>query len=292
MSRTNEEITSEEDFDLPGSLSEAFLDDCERDVKNLRVVKSQIMVLNSEKRDEAHRLAKEMNLSRKDILSLVQHSCIKKKDDFPKWWKRTMADEVCRIITVQNGIVAANGFFTKHLDFFCQSLNGLAHGRRVLSDKLKTVVEDGQRALITTVEGMIETCGESTFNDALCHVPHLSKDHIHACIDEMKILATTADAMAESEIEALSVVWDALKTSSNERDHFWSDLEESTKDIQTRADGPFDSVLQSCVNGAEEWVLSSVKDATKIHRLLIIRLLRLEKVHGEVEKQRGKQDAR
>eukprot|EP00957_Ditylum_brightwellii_P092376 7033677-Ditylum_brightwellii.AAC.1 len=86
----------------------------------------------------------------------------------------------------------------------------------------------------------------------------------------MKILATTADAMAKSKIEALSVVWEGLKTLSNERDHFLSNPNESTKDIQTRADGLFDSVLQSCVNGAEELVLSSVKDATKIHRLLII----------------------
>eukprot|EP00957_Ditylum_brightwellii_P108450 8272783-Ditylum_brightwellii.AAC.1 len=46
VSRANGEITSQEDFDLPGSLSESFLDDCGKDMKNLCVVKSQIMALN------------------------------------------------------------------------------------------------------------------------------------------------------------------------------------------------------------------------------------------------------
>jgi len=278
--------------DEPGSLSELFLKQCEKDLKELRMWRSETMVSNQLTRNKARILSKEMHLRGRDLISLSIHSVKKRMKDLPEWWNPQVAEKVCRSIIGKDSIIGINNLFTFHLDIVYQSLQSVSLGRESLSKTLKEVLEGAHKTLLTTVEGEIDANDAYAFHGALSRLPPLSKEHIQACIDEIKILIETVDAMAQSEIEALTVVWEALCISSNERGDFWGEVEESTKAFQATTDTSFESVIRNSTKDIEEWVLTSVKDATRIHRQLSARLLKLSKIHEEVEKLRSKQDAK
>ena len=140
-----------------------------------------------------------------------------------------------------------------------------------------------------TIEGEINAReAHTSFHYALICLPSLSKEDIYACIEEMNVLVSTVDSMAQSEVEALAVVWEALNVSSDERGAFWEEIEDIS--FKNKAGCPFDLVLHSCNESAEEWVLTVLKDGSKIHKLLCTVLVKLEKVHKNLESLRLKQD--
>ena len=280
-------------IEAPRSLSESFLDQCENDIKQLRLMKTELLVSNGDSRSKSQLLAKEMHLRARDVASLVVHSTKKQRRDFPSWWDPKIVDDVCHIVTSKDAVVRADGSFTKHLHFVCQCLESVASGRRALSQTLKSVVEGAYKTLLTAVDG--ETYASEaydSFHDALFRLPSLSKEHIRACIDEMETLVTAVEAMSQSEIEALTVVWDAVSITSSERGTFWSDVEEAVASVQAQGDGPFGDLFKKSGADLEDWVRSSAVDAKKVYRHLNTRLFKLGKIHEEVEAQRSKQDAK
>lgn len=277
----------------PRSLSESFLDHCENDIRELRLKKTELLVSNGDSRSQTQILAKEMHLRARDVVSLVVHSTKKQRRDFPSWWDPKIIDDVCHIVTSKDTVVRADGLFTKHLHFVRQCLESVASGRRELSHTLKNVVERAYKTLLTAVDG--ETYASEaydSFHEALFRLPPLSMEHIRACIDEMETLVTAVEAMSQSEIEALTVVWDAVSITSTERGNFWSDVEEAVASVQAQGEGPFRDVFKTSGIDLEDWVRSSAVDARKIYRHLNTRLFKLGKIHEEVEAQRSKQDAK
>jgi len=277
----------------PGCLSIKFLDDCERDIKKLRVLKSEKMLSNVEKCENIRSIAKEMHANLRDLSTLVIHNLKKRRREFPDWWDNSTSDQVFEAVS-KKGSTIVNESFTKHLDLTLETLRGITHGRKLLSDTLKQVIEDSHDALLATAEDCQMDIKDlyKSLHKALFDLPHLSKQHIQACIDEMQMLVTAAESIAQSEIETLTVLWEGLNLSSNERGKFWGELEELSSKIEMDTTGPFDTILGECPAGVEEWVLKSITEATKVQRMLGIRVFKLKRLHGEVERLRRKQEAK
>ena len=275
----------------PNMLSDNFLDACEEDIRHLKRLRSEVMISNQAVRDEARKLTLDMHLRGRDLLSLSLHSLKKQSKELPPWWDPKIAEEVCRSIINKDYVVGLTTTFSKHLKTVHESLKNVSTGRVALSKTLILIIESAHSALLATVAGEIDAKeAHSSFHEALSRLPPLSKEHVHACIDEMKILTEAVDAMAQSEVEALTVVWEALDVSSNARGNFWIEVDESSKAIETNTTNPFDNVRKVCTVDIEEWLLIAMKDAIKIHQMLNTGLLKLNKIHQEVEKLRSKQD--
>ena len=138
-----------------------------------------------------------------------------------------------------------------------------------------------------TIEGEIDARESHTsFHDALICLPSLSKEHIYACIEEMNVLVSTVHSMAQSEVEALVVVWEALNVSSDKRGVFWEEIKDIS--FKNKAGCPFDLVLHLCNESAEEWILTVLKDGSKIHKLICTVLVKLENVHTKIRKSKIK----
>lgn len=275
----------------PKSLSEEFINECEKDLKNLKRIKSETMVANQICRDNAKTLANEMHLQGRELLSLGLHSIKKRFKDPPQWWDPQIAEEACRAIVSRECIINTSSTFTKHLNMISDSLESVSSGRRALSNCLKNIIEDAHHTLIKTVEGDIDADDAySSFDKALSRLPKLSKEHIVACLDEMNTLIAAVHDMSQSETEALTVVWQALNVSNSERGQFWSDLNETAH--SSTANNDFDEVKKACAEDIEEWVIAAIKESTKINRKLNGDLLKLSKIHQEVERLRSKQDTK
>jgi len=274
----------------PNSLSEDFLDRCERDVKELKILKAETIALNQSNKDTAKKLTDNMHLRGRELVSISIHSIKKRYKDLPSWWNPQVAEDVCRTIVGKDHNIGVHDLYTRHLDIICESLRSTSKGRETLSKGLKDIVQDAHITLLSTVEGADDASeAHTSFHEALSRLPSLSKEHIYACLEEMNILVLAVEAMTQSEIEALTVVWEALSINSSERGNFWSRVEESTKAYQSNTEGPLDSI-RTCTADIEEWVLIALKNANKVYRSLRARLIKLKKVHSEVESLRSKQD--
>ena len=282
--------TSNDQTGESNSLSEEYLDRCESELKKLKMIKTNVKVSNQSIREEAKQLTADMHLRGRELLSLSIHSIKKRMKDLPSWWDPHIAEEVCRSIVSREALIKVNATYTRHLEAVHDSLSSLSNGRRTLSQTLKEIVKSAHNSLLQTVEGEIDA-GEAyaSFDAALARLPPLSKESMNACIEEMNTLIAAVDAMAQSEVEALTVVWDALNVSNSEKGVFWGAVEESTKSFQSQSHNNFDSVLKACTTDIEEWLLCAVKDAQKIHRTLSNSLLKLNKIHEEVERLSMKQ---
>jgi len=87
-------------------------------------------------------------------------------------------------------------------------------------------------------------------------------------------------------------LWEGLNLTSSERGQFWGELDQRTSQIEMSTASPFDNVLGECSAEVEEWVLKSSKDATRVQRMLGLRVFKLNKIHEEVERLKHKQDAK
>jgi len=274
----------------PGTLTDDFLSRCERDMKHLKMEKTNLKVINQKIREEAKILSYEMNLRGRELLSLSMHSLKKKMKDLPDWWDPWVAEEVCRSIVSKEATIKVNPLYTTHLKAIHSSLNGISKGRNTFSSTLEDIVKSAHNSLLSTVAGQLDA-GEAyaSFDAALTRLPSLSKERVYACIQEMNTLIDAVEAMAQSEIEALTVVWDALSVSQNEKGDFWDEVEKATKFQESKPNHEFDEVLKTCTVDIEEWLLSAVKDAQKIHRILSNGLMKLNRIHDEVERLSNKQ---
>lgn len=287
-----DDVMIETEFE-PDSLSDKNIDNYEKDLKKLKALKSEVMVANQQRRDAAKTLTNEMNLNGKELLSLCIHSIKKRSKAFPKWWDRHLAEEVCRSIVSRDCVIGIAVSYTKHLNIITDSLQSISLGRSALSNCLKTIIEDAHNTLLKTVEEDADVNeAYSSFDKALSRLPKLSKEHICACIDEMNTLVVAVDGMCQSEIEALTVVWESLNVTNSEKGQFWSNVKDSTKALQSFKSANFEEVKKACAEDIEEWVISAIKESMKINRSLGASLLKLSEIHTEVEKLRSKSDAK
>jgi hypothetical protein len=274
----------------PGTLADDFLSFCEAEMTKLKMEKAKMKVSNQTFREGAKRLTKDMHLRGRELLSLSIHSIKKRMKDLPDWWDHRVAEEVCRSIMSKEPVVKVGTLYTKHLEAIYGSLSSLSKCREMLSKTLQNIVKNAQNTLLRTVESELDA-GEAyaSFDAALSRLPPLSKENVNACIEEMNTLVEAVDTMAQSEVEALTVVWDALSISRSEKGNFWGHVEQATKSIQSQPHHDFEVVLKVCTNDIEEWLLCAVKDAQKVHRTLNNSLLKLSKIHEEVERLSTKQ---
>jgi Kinesin-like protein len=274
----------------PGTLSEDFLSRCERDMKKLKMEKTNLKVCNQQMREEAKTLTFEMHLRGRELLSLSMHSMKKKMKDLPEWWDARVAEEVCRSIVSKEATIKVNPCYTNHLKAIHSSLNSISKGRKTLSSTLQDIVKNAHNSLLSTVAGQLDT-GEAyaSFDAALARLPPLSKERVYACIQEMNTLIDAVEVMAQSEIEAITVVWDALNVSHSEKGDFWDEVEKAIKSHESQPKHDFDEVLKTCTNDIEEWLLGAVKEAQKTHRTLSNGLMKLNIIHDEVERLSNKQ---
>ena len=277
----------------PNCLSDTHIDGCESELKKLKRIKSEALVSNQISRDEAKQLAQDMHLQGRELLSLCIHSVKRREKVLPKWWDAHVAEDACRAVVSRDCVISVSSSYTKHLNIIRESLDSISSGRKSLGDCLKSIIQCAHRTLLSTVEGDIDANeAYASFDKALSRLPKLSKEHICACLDEMKTLVAAVHDMSQSETEALTVVWQALNVTNNEKGQFWSDLNESAKIFQANKSDDFDSVKKACAEDIEEWVILAIKDSTKVNRMLNDHLLKLSKIHEEVERLRSKQDAK
>jgi kinesin family protein 4/21/27 len=270
----------------PKSLQSEYLDRCEQDLTSLRLQKSRKAVANSDKRKEVHSLVMEMHVTEDDIISLLSTSTV---HPIPSWWEKDVAGRVVNLIVKEDDIVDVSTMFTQHLDHICAVLTAVSEQRKKLSSALKDAIDRAQRTLLSTVGEEVDASeAYASFHEALFNLPTLSQEHIQTCIEEINALTAGVEAMTQSEIEALTVVWEALHITTNEKGNFWGDIEDFSKVAGSKETSIFESIHSS----DEEWVAEAVKEASTAYRLLSTRLHKLEQIHLEVEKLRSKQDAK
>ena len=274
----------------PGMLSDDYLSFCETEMKKLKMEKAKMKVSNQTYREDAKRLTKDMHLRGRELLSLSIHSIKKRMKDLPPWWDNHTAEDVCRSIVSKEALVKVSPSYTKHLEAIHDCLSSLSKGRETLSKTLQDIVKSAHTTLLQTVESELDA-GEAyaSFDAALARLPPLSKENVNACIEEMNTLVEVVDAMAQSEVEALTIVWDALSVSRSEKGTFWGKIEQATKSIQSQPHHDFEVVMKACTIDIEEWLMCAVKDSQRIHRTLNNSLLKLSKIHEEVERLSKKQ---
>ena len=81
----------------------------------------------------------------------------------------------------------------------------------------------------------------------------------------MNTLIVAVDDMSQSEIEALTVVWEALNVPNGEKGQFWSDVKELAKTFQSLKHNGFDTVRKACAEDIKEWVISAIKEGIKVN---------------------------
>jgi hypothetical protein len=275
----------------PGSLSHTYLDDCEKDVKSLKAIKSQTHISNAMMRNDARKIAKDMHLRGQELFSLVIASITMRMSELPHWWNKDMASEVCRSILSKEVVVSVNDSFTMHLSSILESLKSVSTARKSLSDILNRIVRESQNLLLSTVESEIDsTEAHSSFQVALSRLPSLSKEYIQACIDEINILLGAVDAMTQSEIEALTVLWEAFDVGQSQRGSFWDKIEDMTLGAGVPTENPFPRLLQTYSIDTEEWIYECTNKSVSLYQVLSTKLSKLSTVHQEVEKLKSQQD--
>lgn len=274
-------------------LGDDFLSRCEKSVSELLLRKSKVLADNSKLQKNALSLVMEMNLGEADVAALAIQSVNRRLGSMPSWWNAEIADMVTRSIATEGGVIRSSRPFSQHLEVVHESLSAVAKARRELSNKLREIIERAQQTLLKTVDGELEAHeAYSTLHDALFRLPPLSKERIHSCMTEIEALTAGVDAMSQSEIEALAVVWEASNISTAKRGKFWGWIDKALQEKESEHRGPFDDVVRLSTTAGEDWVLAAVKNGSKSFRDLETRLFKLEKIHEEVEQLRSRQDSK
>ena len=298
----NEEATAAEELPLGNELpflkssclSESFLDSCDRDIAQMKQMQSDRLLSNVEKCDQLRVMLKQMHVGKNELPSIIMYGLRKRKWGVPTWWDENVSEMVYSALFRQ-GSILVNKAFTDHISLMLQTLQAISNSRQLLSNALTAVIDESHGALLATAQG----CGMMNVEDltrslqeALQHLPPISKEHSKACIDEMQMLNEAAEAVAQSEVETLTVLWEGLNVSSNQRGKFWGELEDSTSKLQMKTAGPFDHIVRECPPEVEDWVLKSLNEAAKVQKLLRIRVMKLKRIQEEVERLKKKQDAK
>ena len=277
----------------PITASETYLSNCDNAVAELQMEKSKILSKNSGLQNETLSMVKEMNLDGKDIISLVCRTVKRRFASLPPWWENQTLEMISRSVTTVGGVIRTSRQFTQHLELVHDALKDVVAARRLLASKLRSIVERTHQTLLKTVDREFDTNSElSIVQDEIFRLPPLSREFIHACFTEIESLSMEVGVMSQSEIEALSVVCEALNVSSANRGMFWDTIDQSLRDIQGDNVGPFNDVIALSANHGEEWLLSEIKAGTKSYVELEAGLFKLQKIHAEVEQLRDRQDSK
>lgn len=286
--------------DDAGLFAENLLTSCEDELRKMRVMKSELLIKSNSAYERAHRLVSETHTSSEELLELARASILKKRGTLGvDWWTEDVCKQVCDFITMSNMKVPTSSLWGKHMEVITESVEAIADGREEFSGKLKLVVEEAHKQLMSVIEGDDDaTEAYTSFHSALFRLPRLSNEHIKACVNEIKILVGAADVMMQSETEALTVVWDALGLNEEMRGCFWGECAEAVSVYQNEGgEGAFDGISLAGTDNdrdanAEAWLIDFFKDAKIFERELSAKLYRLQVIHAEVEKKRSKQDAK
>jgi hypothetical protein len=274
-------------------LREEFILRCEDDITGLRLQKTKILVDNAAMRSSMYSLVSDMRLSEDDVLSLVLDSVRYRETTIPEWWNSEVGATVARAIVDEGGVARVTRTFTRHMVLINDALHSIARSRQTLSSMLRSLIERAQSVLLQTV-GRVSEANDAcrTFHDTLFGLPPLSKERILACITEVKALSGGVENMTQSEIEALTVVWEAIAVSTEERTQFWEQIDAEILVKQSDPLETFDEVVRLSSIDGEKWVTVAITDIRQSFQELSVRLFKLEKIHQEVEKQRFQQDAK
>lgn len=263
-----------------------FLTSCEGHVMQLRVKKSENLVRIRELQQLVTDLVGHMHLNGRQALELVEESMQRNVFRTPTWWDPTLAGNLLLDIAQMKFFSSSSTKMSDHMEWVHTVLSSAAHSRRTISDALKLEIERAQRTLLDIVGREIDASDAyAGFHDALFRLPSSSKDLIVACVSEMEALVDGIEAMTQSEIEALTVVWEALKILPADRRNFWGMVEKAESQgsiILFKAASPF----------CEEWMETSIQKATAVYGNMDKRLQKLKTIHKEVEKLRSKQDTK
>jgi hypothetical protein len=281
-------------YEVPIHLEDSFLSNCEAQLRRLRIEKSKATAKYASMQIETQKLITDMNVSESAILPMV-HTCLEKQSlGLPSWWRNEIAEAVAFSLVSENGFSRHTSAYVKHLSKLHEIITAVSLARRNLSAKLKGVVQKAQKTLLDTVDGEIDAKeAYSSFHDALFRLPPLSREMINACSTEIDALLTGVQSMIQSEIEALTVVWEALDISSSKRGTFWGEIQESMRSIENIMSSVFDGDASSdCVWDLEDWILPAKEKATVTFLELEKLLFKLQKIHKEVERLSAKQDVK
>ena len=305
-------------------LSGKFLDKCEESLSELKRQKSNQFLQNIHILSECSKLATDMNLTKNEVKDLTSLYISRYHHDKAKLLlsSKTNLQAISFSIATANQIPSSatvaksDEMYSELLSFVYAALTSVASNRQNFSEALRKEVEYAQIELLKSVssseietdQNMDNTISEALqgFNDALHRLPRLSKELILSCIEELRALTSAAESMTASEIEALTLVWEALgqDVSLQQRQDFWIDLEEGMKTLEVEVSNPFDSITTGSnvlpdegetstkTFMVEDWIYSAIRDATKAYRLLSLRLYKLSKVHTDVERNRSLQDTK
>ena len=306
-------------------LSSSFLNECDEALRELKRKKSNQFLQNIHLLSECSTFATDMNLTKTEVKDLSSLYISRYHHEKAK----LLLSSQSNLQAISHSIAAATQSPSPtaaaksdemYSDLLClvhKALTSVATIRSKFSEALRRAVDHAQAELLTSVslsevdkpdEHMDNnTINEALqgFNDALHRLPRLSKELILTCIEELRALTSAAESMTTSEIEALTVVWEALDQdiSPHQRQGFWVNLEDGMKSLEVEVNSPFDLVMtglntsgdndKSIVSSmVEEWIYGAIRDATKSYRLLSLRLFKLSKVHNDVECNRSLQDTK
>jgi len=280
-----------------GSLEAEFLGRCEDDIAELRVRKSQMLVKNRESVQRIRELAKNLHSTVPGLVSLVEMTLKGTKRLLPMWWNGEDAIELLKNVIVASPRADNWDGDPRCIQLIHEVLETVAERRQRISSLLREVVEKAQEALLDIVGREVDASeAYASFRDALMKLPSLSVDFMQSCTLEIEALTSGVETMTQSEIEALTVVWEALRVSSDDRRDFWGRIDEeisSTKPASQDSDR-FARLMQSLkqTQNLEDWMTPLVSRSMIIYHELDVKLNKLSAIHNEVEKLRSKQDAK
>jgi hypothetical protein len=285
---------TQEGIDLPaGSLEEAFLSRCESDVAELRVRKSELLVKNRESMQAIRDILKDLHSHVPDLVDLVEKVLKLHGEEIPIWWNKEKASSLLKKVSAASPQTDSEASETRYIEVIQTSLSTIAGSRESISSVLREIVEKAQQKLLNIVGRELDASeAYASFHDALLKLPSLSVDFNHVCISEMEALVLGAEAMTQSEIEALTVVWEALKVSSEERRTFWGRIDNPDVSERDDQEGLFDKLGESLAGNIEEWISSLIVKGRNVNKELEIKLAKLDAIHNEVERLRSKQDTK
>lgn len=284
---------SQEELTLPpGSLEEEFLSRCEADIADLRVRKSELLVQNRECLQRISGLVRDLHSRAPELVELVEMTLKSQTNGIPIWWDRERATDLLKHVSASPARVDSEATETKYIETIVNALSVVARSREKISTVLRGIVEKAQQTLLDIVGRELDASeAYASFHEALLKLPILSVDFSHACISEMEALVHGVEAMMQSEIEALTVVWEALKVSSSERRVFWGRID-NPDSSEMENGNPFDNILGCLTDNVEAWIDSIITKGRQVNEELESKLSKLDSIHKEVERLRSKQDTK
>ena len=278
-------------------LEEGFLRRCEEDVAQLRVRKSEMLVKNRERVQKIREMTKSLHVTVPELVRLVERTQKEGKRSLPVWWKSDNVVALLKKVVVSSPLDEDGDVDSQCIQIIFETLEIVADRRQRISSILRAIVENAQQTLLDIVGRELnasEAC--ATFSEALLNLPSLSIDFSQSCISEMEALVVGVEAMTQSEIEALTVVWEALKVSMEERREFWGRINnENGGSNLTKHDSDQLAELErtlAATQNAEDWIVSLVSRGMSVQKELEVKLNKLSAIHKEVEKLRFKQDTK